>query len=134
MGSVDILLDKYRKACSIASDNALGADLGITRQSVFQWRKGLAWPGDEHVVRMANKIGETPEGWLAAIHADRTSDKVAKKVWLQAAQRLGYAAAITLAIGISPARAAGTIHASNMIAQEATVYIMRNLGCGAPGG
>ena len=98
MSAVNNLLDKYRERCSLASDNALGESLGVKRQAVHQWRKGLSWPSDEHVVEMAGKIKEAPEGWLAAVHADRTSDKTAKRVWLQAAQRLGYAAAITLAL------------------------------------
>ena len=126
MSAVNNLLDKYRDRCSIASDNALGESMGVKRQAVHQWRKGLSWPSDEHVVWLAGKINEAPEGWLAAVHADRTSDKTAKKVWLQAAQRLGYAAAITLAIGIGPAKAEVIAHASVTIAQHADVYIMRN--------
>jgi len=129
MTAVNNLLDKYRETCSIASDNALGETLGVKRQAVHQWRKGLSWPSDEHVVEMAAKINEAPGAWLAAVHADRTSDKAAKKVWLQAAQSLGYAALIALTIGLSPAHAETSKHALQVSAESAPVYIMRNEGC-----
>lgn len=126
MTAVNNLLDKYRETCSIASDNALGETLGVKRQAVHQWRKGLSWPSDEHVVEMATKINEAPGAWLAAVHADRTSDKTAKRVWLQAAQSLGYAAGVILTLGIATHSAAAHADALNFAKSADSVYYVKN--------
>ena len=85
MSAVNNLLDKYREARSIASDSALAESLHITRQGVHQWRKGLSWPSEDHVIAMATAIGEPAERWFVAINADRASP-AARKVWLRLAQ------------------------------------------------
>ncbi len=101
MSAVNNLLDKYREARSIASDSALADSLRMTRQGVHQWRKGLSWPSEDHVIAMANAIGEPAERWFVAINADRASP-AARKVWLRLAQA---AAVIMIAVGIAPTHA-----------------------------
>lgn len=95
MSAVNNLLDKYREARSIASDSALAESLRITRQGVHQWRKGLSWPSEDHVIAMANAIGEPAERWFVAINADRASP-AARKVWLRLAQAAAAFAVIYL--------------------------------------
>lgn len=95
MSAVNNLLDKYREARSIASDSALAESLRITRQGVHQWRKGLSWPSEDHVIAMANAIGEPAERWFVAINADRASP-AARKIWLRLAQAAAAFAVIYL--------------------------------------
>jgi DNA-binding XRE family transcriptional regulator len=95
VSALNNLLDKYKEKCQLKTDSAIASSLGISRQSVFQWRKGMAWPSDENVLTMAEKIGATPEEWFVSIHAERTSPE-ARKVWLRLASRLATAAAIAV--------------------------------------
>lgn len=85
MTVVNNLLDKYREVCSIKSDSALADSLKLTRQGVHQWRKGLSWPSEDHVITMAKAINEPAERWLASISMDRASP-TAKKYWLKLLQ------------------------------------------------
>lgn len=88
----------------------------MTRQGVHQWRKGMSWPSEDHVIAMANAIKEPAERWFVAINADRASP-AARKVWLRLAQ---IAAMIALTVGIAPAHA-GTVSAPH---NPGHVYIM----------
>lgn len=116
MNAVNNLLDKYRKVCALPSDSAAADALHIKRQAIHQWRKGIAWPSEDHVIGMANAIGDAPEKWLLQVTADRASP-TARKVWLRLAQT---AAIIALATNLSPARA-GTVSSAH---NSTTLYIM----------
>jgi hypothetical protein len=97
MNAVNNLLDKYRETCSLPSDSAAAESLHIKRQALHQWRKGIAWPSEDHVIEMAIAIGEAPEKWLVQVSADRASPS-ARKVWLRLAATGKAAAGIALAI------------------------------------
>lgn len=96
MAAVNTLLDKYREVCAIKSDSALADSLHITRQGVHQWRKGLSWPSEDHVIAMAKAIDEPAERWLVAISADRATP-TARRVWLRLAQGI---AALALSVSL----------------------------------
>lgn len=96
MSAVNNLLDKYREACSLTSDSAVAESLKITRQGVHQWRKGAAWPSEEHIITMAKRIGEPAERWLASISMDRAPEP-AKKYWLKLMQA---AAVLSVALAL----------------------------------
>lgn len=102
------LLDRYKKAKSIAADNAAALELGLTRATVSGWRHGKSHPDAESVARMCDATGDSIAHWLPLIEADRARSPEAKKVWLRLAQA---AAAVTLAIGIAPSHAS-TVHAA----------------------
>jgi Phage related protein len=89
------LLDKYKKICSIESDNACAISLKITRATVSGWRVGKAHPDAESVERMCTATGENLAHWLPLIEAERARTPAAKKVWLRLAQA---AAAIALVV------------------------------------
>lgn len=99
MSAVNNLLDKYREACSLTSDSAAADSLGIKRQALHQWRKGLSWPSEDHIVEMATKIGDAPEKWLVSVSIDRAPPK-ARKYWMKLPQA---AAGLLLAVGLMPA-------------------------------
>ena len=96
------LLDKYAQTCSIKQDKDLAARLRVTKQAVSGWRNGRAHPDADSVARMCEATGEPVAHWLPLIEAERARNPEARKVWLRLAQM---AAAITLAVGLSPARA-----------------------------
>jgi hypothetical protein len=128
VGAIDSLLNKYRKARGLPSDSALATDLGISRQSVFQWRKGIAWPKDDHIVEMAIAIGEQPEQWLVTIATEKAPTK-ARKYWMKLPQA---AAALVLALGVAPSGHA-SIASSGHNAHEATPYTLCAIaGAAAP--
>lgn len=91
------LLDAYRKAQNLSSDNALSAELGVTRQTVSQYRNGSAYPDQERFISICDGAGLDAGAWLAAMQAERASGDTRAR-WLEAAKKLGYAAAIILAV------------------------------------
>lgn len=80
------LLDKYKAARGLASDNACAASLGITRAAVSRWRNGGGHPEAEHVEAMCRACGESLARWLPLIESERARTPEAKKVWLRLAQ------------------------------------------------
>lgn len=122
MTAVNSLLDKYRESCSLASDSALADSLKIKRQAVHQWRKGLSWPSDDHVVAMAVSAGDPPERWLISISLDRAT-KAAKPFWLKALK----AAASFFIVASFGLLNVQTVHAESAVSaayNPGTLYIM----------
>jgi transcriptional regulator with XRE-family HTH domain len=80
------LLDKYKKACSIASDNACAASLGVGRAAVSKWRNGNGHPEADIIERMCEATGEPLARWLPLIEAERARSPGARRAWLRLAQ------------------------------------------------
>lgn len=98
------LFTKWKEAKGFTSDNQGATALGMGRASVSQWKQGRN--AEAHVIAtMAKDIGEPPGAWLAAVQAEKSPTQQDRKEWLRLATQLGWAAAITLAVGLSPARA-----------------------------
>lgn len=125
MSAVNNLLDKYREACSITSDSALADSLKISRQGVHQWRKGLSWPSEEHIITMANKIKEPAERWLASISMDRAPEP-AKKYWMKLMQAAAAVAGAYLML-----RNGLDVHAATALAPFACIHYAK-LSAGIP--
>ena len=96
------LLDKYKKACAITSDNACAVSLDVTRSTVSGWRLGKSHPDADSVERMCVASDQPVGKWLHLIEAERARTPEARRVWLRLAQA---AAAVTLAAGLFPAHA-----------------------------
>ena len=126
MSAVNNLLDKYRQTCALTSDSAVADRLGLTRQGVHQWRKGSAWPSEEHVVSMAKTISEPEERWLAAIAMDRAPQPV-KKYWLRLLQAAAVAVvAVALPQGQNNTTATTPAPARSAAHNPGSMYIMSN--------
>ena len=96
MPAAKILLDKWMKACSIASQTEAAHLLGKAGSAtISNWRSGYAKPDDESIARMAEESGEDPVHWIGAIHLDFEKSDRLKKVWLRMAQA---AAAVALMV------------------------------------
>ncbi|WP_063670909.1 DUF3693 domain-containing protein [Dyella thiooxydans] len=115
------LLDKYKKACAITSDNACAASLGVSRQAVSKWRHGENHPDADSVEAMCVATGEPVARWLHLIEAERARTPAARKVWLRLAQA---AAIVTLAVGLSPRPAAAHFAGISSSDNSGHVYIM----------
>ncbi|MDW2981733.1 helix-turn-helix transcriptional regulator [Rhodanobacter sp. KK11] len=111
------LLDKYKKVCSLPSDNAAALRLGVTRAAVSRWRKELGHPEADSVEKMCNALGEPLAHWLPLIEAERARSPAVRKVWLRLAQ---IAAAVLIAVGVAPTHAGANSAARN----PGTLYIM----------
>jgi hypothetical protein len=101
MNNTNKLLDKYREACSLKTDMAVAAKLGVTRGTVSSWRHEVRHAEPESVETMAKAIGLDPDEWVLRVQAEREEavNPRRAKVWLRCAQRLAAsAAAITLAV------------------------------------
>ena len=96
MSQIVTLLDKVKKARSLASDNAFALDFGVKRQVVSQWRNGETYPSEDHIARLAELAGEDPVRWLVAVKAERTEGP-AGKAWERLARQLGAAASVAFA-------------------------------------
>ena len=86
MNTSIILLDKYKKACSIESDNACAVALGVSRQAVSKWRHGENHPEVDVIERMCEATSEPFAHWVHMIEADRARSPAARKAWLRLAQ------------------------------------------------
>ncbi len=126
------LLDNYKKACSITSDNACALSLEVTRSTVSGWRLGKSHPDASSVERMCSTIGEPLGKWLPLIEAERARTPADKRVWLRLAQA---AAAIVIVTSFSRLDVQ-TVTAQGLGSfsqNQRTMYIMSNLDYGVDG-
>lgn len=104
-------LDRARAAARAPSDYALAQQLGITRQHVSDMRRGLALPGDDLMVRIAELAGEDAERAILLLDYWKARNGAAKAVRKRLVERLG-GVTVALALGFtaigapSPSRAA----------------------------
>ncbi len=90
------LLDRYKKAAGLKSDNAAALTLGVTRSSVSAWRHGKNRPEPETVEAMAKAAGLSAAKWVPLIEAERAKTQEARATWLRIA---GTAATLLLVLG-----------------------------------
>lgn len=113
------LLDKYKKTCSIASDNACAISLGVSRSAVSLWRNGKGHPEADSIEQMCDAIGEPLARWLPLIEAERARSPGARRAWLRLAQ---VAAAVAMTVGLTPAHSAPVSTGHNPVG---TVYYVK---------
>lgn len=117
------LLDRYKKAKNVGSDNAAAEALGITRATVSGWRHEKSHPDAESVARMCEATGENVAHWLPLIEAARARTPEARKVWLRLAQM---AAAVALTVGVATPPSTAHAETQNRAHNSGTLYIMSN--------
>ncbi len=106
MSAIAELLDKVRETCSIPSDMALAAKLGIQRQTLHQARKGMAGLSDERIAQLCALAKLDGPEWMARIHAERAESPAERQLWQTALQRLT-AVAAALAVVVIAHRLSG---------------------------
>ncbi|MDG2518414.1 hypothetical protein [Lysobacter soli] len=94
MTSTIKLLDQWKAAKGITSDNAAALALEVSRQAASRWRNGLAQAEPHTIARMAREIGQDAGAWMALVEAERAKSAEDRKAWIALARQLGAAAAI----------------------------------------
>lgn len=103
MSDLNKLLDKIKETRSIASDNALAAAIGVSRQRVSAWRHGTNLPDPVACATIAGLSGEPLARVLGIVGEARAISREEKAVWHKLAKSV--AAVILLAVAIPlPAR------------------------------
>ncbi|KRC33947.1 MULTISPECIES: DUF3693 domain-containing protein [unclassified Lysobacter] len=101
MSATTRLLDAWKKAKNIDSDNAAAITLGLTRSAVSEWRLNGVQGRAGVIARMAKDLSEDEAAWLALIESERARTDADRKAWAAVARRLGaVAAALVLAIAL----------------------------------
>ena len=103
----NILVDKARDTCSPATYSALAVRLGVTRQQVHQWKKGLVPIAEHHLRSMCRMANLDVAEWWLAVQSDSAPEPMRPK--LQALLKKAGIAAL-LGVMVTPAWA-GTGHA-----------------------
>ncbi len=96
MRTLNDLLDKIKETRSLASDNALGAALGQSRQNVSNWKLGKRLPDAVACARIAELSGVPLAHVLGIVGEARAISREEKAVWRQLASM---AASVLLTAG-----------------------------------
>lgn len=129
MSDLNKLLDKIKETRSIASDNALAAAIGVSRQRVSAWRHGTNLPDPVACATIAGLSGEPLARVLGIVGEARAISREEKAVWHKLAAN---AAMLILILGASalPGMGTGEAQAANQATwsgkNAAGVCIMRN--------
>lgn len=97
MDATTKLLDKARLACSPPTYAALAKRLDVSRQTISQYKNAVIDLPDARAIQLAQIAHEDEAVWLVAIAADKSSGATSR-AWAKAAKRLGYAAALVVAL------------------------------------
>lgn len=102
MTSTIELLEAFKAAKRITSDNGAAIALGTGRQTVSNWRTGSNHPSPAMIEKMADGANADALKWALRIEADRTKNHADRKAWLRWSQRVA-AVTLTLAALTGPA-------------------------------
>lgn len=128
---VQKLLDSAKDAQKLTTDKALAEALGVTKQAVSNWRKGVSLPDTVVCATLAGLTGIPLARVLGIVGEARAISREEKAVWRKLAASVGVALIAVLATLPSVAHAAtGAIHAaqtaSPLLGEAVTLCIMRN--------
>ncbi len=107
MQTIDTLLDQVKAKHGIKSDYKLAPFLGVTQNTVANWRHARSRPDDNTLARMADLAGVDPitvEVLAVQFQAERSQSEDVRKMWQSIARRLqtgGAAAGFLAALGVS---------------------------------
>lgn len=77
----NILLDAYKKAKNYSQDKQIAADMNLTKQRIYEIRKGKRYVSDEEAIFLAEQAGIDIKEALLGIHADRNENPNIKAIW-----------------------------------------------------
>lgn len=127
MNTMSELLDKMRERCSLASDNALGRRIGVSRQAIYQWRTGSKYPNEDMIAQIARNAGVDPGEWLVRVQVERSSGDT-RRGYMSILERIGatMAAIVLFLTPITNAEALSSM-ARKTSGNQGTLYIMSAL-------
>lgn len=113
-----LLLDKAKNAVSPANYSHLSDVIGVSKQAVSRWKKGVEPLPDERIAQLARIAGLDGGEWWVLVKSDEAPESVRRRV-RYVIERLGIAAALCLAVGLPYSAKAEPLN---------PIYIMRNGG------
>jgi hypothetical protein len=91
MSAVRKLLDKAIEHCSPSNASTLGRRLGLSRQVISDWGRGISAMPEDRITEIAHIAMVDPAVWLPAIRSEQSTDAQTARAWAVAAKRLGFA-------------------------------------------
>lgn len=82
------LIEAAKAAAGVPSNYRLAKVLGVTENTVANWKHGRTAPDDQMAVRLAEMAHLDPADVLPAMYALRTSDPALRSVWARVSDRL----------------------------------------------
>ena len=86
--SICEFLDHVKDESGIKTDYKLAQALGSTQAAVSAWRRKIALPNAQSVVKLCELSGDDPELICVQIMAASAKDEVSQKLWLSVEKRL----------------------------------------------
>lgn len=81
MFDLDQLLDDAKKSAAIPSDYALAKAIEVTKQTISAYRKGTAFPNDDHLADLATLAKRDPLLTIAEARLSRSRKDSGRKAW-----------------------------------------------------
>ncbi|KAA9131960.1 hypothetical protein F3N42_07240 [Marinihelvus fidelis] len=113
------LIDVAKKRQNIPSDLQLSKALGVSSQTVYNWRDGVSFPTPSHAYKLAEMAGVDPAGVITDVLAKAEKNPDVKKVF-EAIQKCVTAAAAAIVLTALPV-SESTASSKSMIYQEYTL-------------
>jgi hypothetical protein len=109
MDTLNGLIDAAQRNCDPATVEELRTRLGVSRQAVYDWKKGTKAIGDEHLARLIELAAADPAIALSVRQEAAKSDHE-RHLWRSLSRRLLTAAALFVALtGTIPTQASERI-------------------------
>lgn len=132
MHTTNELLDQVKAKHHVTSDYKLALFLGMSKQSMTNYRHGRTSLSDPIAERVAELLDLDPGYVAACMQSERSATEQSKRLWANVAHRLqggmAHAAALLLAVVVSLTVVAKDGHAAPALSAEkpASLYIMLN--------
>ena len=123
MKTISDLLDVIRQRRNLETDSALAAALGVSRQTVNNWRQGRNTPDAVACATIAGLSGEPLNVVIGIAGEQRAVSREEKAVW----RRLAATATLLAVVVLGGAHTPALAKSSGFDAQP-TMCIMRNKG------
>lgn len=121
MKTLGELLDAIKERRNLETDSALAAALGVSRQTVNNWRQGRNTPDAVACATIAGLTGEPLALVLGIAGEQRAISREEKAVWRKLA-----ATAALLAVVVFPALPRTAQAATGWVSSDSMICIMRN--------
>lgn len=95
--AIDTLLDEAKEKAGFKADNELALAIGIKRQTISRYRKGVCAPDDYAKSRIADLTGRSLQEVIARIELENEPNEEKRKYWENFFKRLGGIAASFIA-------------------------------------
>lgn len=82
------LFDRFKAARGLTSDNAAALALGVSRQTVNNWRKRASQSEPRLIEKMCNALDLEPGPWLIRMLEERSPNAEDRRVWRRMAKRM----------------------------------------------